>query len=76
MRTAPTSSLPGGTIREGAAADLTVLAPDQSVTIQASKLVSKSKNTPFDGWTLKGAVAATIVGGAVVYKNPTVAVAW
>jgi dihydroorotase len=61
--------LPGGTIREGDAADITVLAPDHTVTIQASKLVSKSKNTPFDGWTLKGAVAATIVGGKVAYVN-------
>ena len=61
--------LPGGTIKEGAPADLTVLAPDRDVTIHAAKLVSKSKNTPFDGWTLKGAVAATIVGGNVVYTN-------
>jgi dihydroorotase len=62
-------NLPGGTIKEGEPADLTVLAPDRDVTIRASRLVSKSKNTPFDGWTLKGAVAATIVGGKVVYTN-------
>ena len=62
-------NLPGGTIKEGEPADLTVLAPDRDVTIRASQLVSKSKNTPFDGWTLKGAVAATIVGGKVVYTN-------
>jgi len=61
--------LPGGTLTEGAPADLSILAPDASVTIQASALRSKSKNTPFDGWTLKGAVAATIVGGRVVYSN-------
>ena len=30
---------------------------------------SMSTNTPFDGWTLKGGVAATIVGGRVVYRN-------
>jgi dihydroorotase len=40
------------------------------VTVQAAALRSKSKNTPFDGWTLKGAVAATIVGGRIVYTNP------
>ena len=62
-------NLPGGTIKEGEPADLTVLAPDREVTIRAAQLVSKSKNTPFDGWTLKGAVAATIVGGKVVYTN-------
>jgi dihydroorotase len=61
--------LPGGTIAEGATADLTILAPDQTVTIRASQLRSKSKNTPFDGWALKGAVAATIVGGRLVYVN-------
>jgi dihydroorotase len=61
--------LPGGTIREGDPADLTILAPDLPVTIQAAGLRSKSKNTPFDGWTLKGAVAATIVGGKAVYVN-------
>jgi dihydroorotase-like cyclic amidohydrolase len=30
---------------------------------------SKSKNTPFDGWQLRGGVAATVVGGRVVYVN-------
>jgi dihydroorotase len=64
--------LPGGTIAEGAPADLTVLAPDTDVTIRAKSLVSKSKNTPFDGWTLKGAVAATMVGGRVVFVNSQV----
>ena len=33
---------------------------------------SKSKNTPFDGWQLRGGVAATIVGGRVVYVNERV----
>jgi dihydroorotase len=31
---------------------------------------SKSKNTPFDGWSLRGGVAATVVGGRTVYVNP------
>ena len=43
--------------------------PDAAVTIRAKDLKSKSKNTPFDGWQLKGAVAATFVGGRMVYKN-------
>jgi len=42
------------------------------VTVRAPALRSKSKNTPFDGWTLKGAVAGTIVGGRVLYANPDV----
>jgi len=61
--------LPGGSLAEGAVADVTILAPDTRVTIRAAELRSKSKNTPFDGWELRGAVAATIVGGRVVYRN-------
>jgi dihydroorotase len=59
----------GGTLSEGARADITILAPDMNVTIEAARLRSRSKNTPFDGWTLRGAVAATIVGGRTVYAN-------
>jgi dihydroorotase len=51
-------------------ADITILAPDLEVTIAAQALRSKSKNTPFDGWRLRGGVAATIVGGRTVYTNP------
>jgi len=65
-------SLRGGRLDEGAPADITVLAPDLSTTIEAGKLVSKSKNTPFDRWRLTGGVAATIVGGKVVYRNAAV----
>jgi dihydroorotase len=59
----------GGSLDEGAPADITVLAPDLAVTIDAARLVSKSKNTPFDRWKFRGGVAATIVGGKVVYRN-------
>jgi dihydroorotase len=61
--------LPGGSLADGAAADVTILAPDAPVTIRAAALRSKSKNTPFDGWHLRGGIAATIVGGKVVYRN-------
>ena len=61
--------LPGGSLAEGAVADITILAPDARVTIRAADLKSKSKNTPFDGWELRGTVAATIVGGKVVYER-------
>jgi dihydroorotase len=60
----------GGTLAEGAVADITLLAPDLGVRVDAASLVSKSKNTPFDGWQLKGAAAATIVGGRIVFLNP------
>jgi dihydroorotase len=66
-------NLPGGTLAAGGPADITVIAPDAAVTIRAASLKSKSKNTPFDGWELKGAAAATIVGGKVVFVNDAVA---
>ena len=62
----------GGALTPGMPADVSILAPDLRVTIDAQRLVSKSKNTPFGGWTLRGGVAATIVGGRVVYANPDV----
>ena len=62
----------GASLHEGGVADLTILAPDRTMTIDASTFRSKSRNTPFDGWTLKGAVAATIVGGRVVHVNADV----
>jgi len=62
-------SVPGGTLAEGAPADITIIAPDAPVTVRAAEMVSKSKNTPFDGWTLTGAAAATIVGGRAVFVN-------
>jgi dihydroorotase len=59
--------VPGGALSPGMAADITILAPELKVVIAAKALRSRSKNTPFDGWTLRGGVAATIVGGRVLY---------
>jgi dihydroorotase len=64
--------VPGGSLAEGAPADISILAPDMAVTVAAAAMRSKSKNTPFDGWTLRGGVAATIVGGRPVYRNERV----
>ncbi len=61
--------VPGGSLAEGAVADVTILAPDLAVTVVAAAMKSRSKNTPFDGWHLRGGVAATIVGGRIVYAN-------
>jgi dihydroorotase len=61
--------VPGGALTAGTPADVTVLAPDVRTTIRAAALKSKSKNTPFDGWELRGSVAATIVGGRIVYRT-------
>jgi dihydroorotase len=62
-------NVPGGTLSEGAPADITIIAPDLKVKIEAAKLRSRSKNTPFDGWELRGSVAATLVGGRPLYVN-------
>ena len=67
--------VPGGSLAEGAPADVSILAPDLRVTVSAAGMRSKSKNTPFDGWTLRGGVAATIVGGRVVYVNERTGIA-
>ncbi len=61
--------VPGGTLSDGGPADISVLAPDMTVTVSVQTMKSKSKNTPFDGWTLRGGVAATIVGGRAAYLN-------
>ncbi len=61
--------VPGGTLAEGAPADISILAPDLQVTVSVERMRSKSKNTPFGGWQLRGGVAATIVGGRTVYVN-------
>lgn len=60
--------LPGGTLREGSLADIVLFDPMQSWTVDAQKLHSKSKNTPFDGMELTGRVVGTILGGKLVYS--------
>ena len=67
-------SLPGGSLAEGQPADVTIIDPERSVTIDVAATRSRSRNTPFHGWTLRGAVVATIVGGRVVYGDAAVTV--
>jgi len=64
--------VPGGRLQAGDAADLTILAPELNVTVSAAAFRSKSRNTPFDGWPLRGGVAATVVGGRALFVNPGV----
>jgi dihydroorotase len=56
-----------GRIAIGADADLTILDLDLRTTVDKNLFESKGRNTPFDGWTLTGGVAMTIVGGRVAY---------
>jgi dihydroorotase len=57
-----------GSLARGAVADVAILDPKKKWTFDAAKSVSKSKNTPFDGWRLTGKVMATIVDGQIVYS--------
>jgi len=61
---------PHGRLRVGDAADITVFDPQREWTYRVAEGRSKSRNSPFDGWKLRGAVAATIVGGKIVYRRP------
>ncbi len=58
-----------GTLAPGSIADVTLFDPKKSWTFDAQRSLSKSRNTPFDGWQLVGKVMATIVGGNVVYRS-------
>ena len=53
----------GGTLSAGSAADITIIDPELEWTVDASQFRSKSRNTPFDGWKLKGRAVRTIMGG-------------
>jgi dihydroorotase len=57
-----------GSLVRGNYADVTIFDPKKRWTFEAAKSRSKSRNTPFDGWSLTGKVVATIVGGRVVYR--------
>lgn len=57
-----------GNIEVGKVADITIIDPEKTYTIDASSFVSKSKNTPFDGRTVHGQVQYTIVSGIIKYK--------
>ncbi len=62
-------SLPGGTLRRGAIADVTVFDAAREWTVDRTKFLSKSRNTPFHGLTLRGAPALTVVDGRVRWQR-------
>ena len=58
-----------GSLRPGAHADVTVFDPNTEWTVDVEEFVSKGKNSPLHGQTLKGQVVTTVVGGEVVYSG-------
>jgi dihydroorotase len=58
-----------GTLKVGARADVTLFDPNRQTKVDVSKIQSKSRNTPFGGWELKGGPVATVVGGRVVWRS-------
>lgn len=58
-----------GTLRTGAIADITLFDPKLEWVVEADKLASKSKNSPWLGKKMKGAAVATILGGTLVFKR-------
>ena len=64
-----------GTLSVGADADVTVFDPDVEWIFQAGDSASKSRNSPFFGWKLKGRAVATIVAGKMIWSEQTEAVA-
>jgi dihydroorotase len=59
--------LSGGTLRQGAVADVTVFDPAARWTVNPNDFLSMGRNTPYTGMTLTGRATWTIVGGNVVY---------
>ncbi|GJG87615.1 dihydroorotase [Gemmatimonadetes bacterium T265] len=61
--------LPGGTLRRGAPADVTVFDPERRWTVDPATFRSKGRNTPYAGRTLQGRAVATVVAGGIVYDD-------
>jgi dihydroorotase len=59
-----------GRLKVGADADLTLIDLAREQTVEVSQFKSKSRNSPFQGWRLKGFAILTIVAGRIVYRVP------
>jgi dihydroorotase len=73
MTCAPASILgvSGGILKKGAAADLSIIDPEQEYILKEEDIISKSKNSPFIGKTLKGRNMLTMVEGRIVWSRET-----
>jgi dihydroorotase len=63
------AGLPAPRLKEGARADLVLVDPDATWTVDPTRLRSKSRNTPFSGRTVRGRVALTVCDGRIVHEE-------
>ncbi len=70
-RPAEIFKLDKGSLSEGQDADVVVFDPESNITIDTQKFKSKSKNSPFQGWKLKGKIVSTIARGKIIYSGIT-----
>ena len=61
--------LPYGTLVSGATADAVVVDPEREWKVEPQRFFSRSRNSPFSGWTLRGRVLRTYVGGKLVHTE-------
>ncbi len=50
-------------------ADITIIDPEREYTVDSAAFCSLGRNTPFEGWKLRGKAVLTMVGGKVVFNN-------
>jgi dihydroorotase len=60
--------VPGGSLSVGAPADITIVDPEMSWVLAEEELHSRSANTPFLGWELRGRAVMTLVGGEIKWR--------
>lgn len=58
-----------GTLSKGSRADITIFDGEREFVVRKAALRSKSRNTPFEGWKLRGVVELTMAGGRIVYRR-------
>jgi dihydroorotase len=69
LKSAQLLRIDGGTLEEGARADITLIDPNMEWTVDPAKFISKSRNSPFAGRRLKGRAILTIVAGHVAFDG-------
>jgi dihydroorotase len=67
VRPAHVFGLPGGSLAEGQPADAVLIDPDEQWQVRGADFASLSRNTPYEGWQLRGRAVAVLVGGRLVH---------